>query len=346
MNLRRSTAQMVTAAAFIACGFVEAGAQQPATPAPPPVEAKAPEPKVGPLTALNLIVAMPTDVESIWIQDVEKINQDERLAKLLTEPAGGPPPDDSLTDANTALLAGIAKAKPLLHALGGSNFTRPKDLGAGGFKRREIWVVRQSLATLKRELTNPDTKCFVRVERDGPESVYRGRYLKKEYGREAPKEETICFGFSADNAIVIADTVADAAHLLDALKAPSCDVPKKWSELVDDQTLSAASFVIREYDPSRPNEFWQIARPNTGDVPGAHRLRLIVKDVRSLPTVRCWTSDIEKTKEMLTYTMGHPSFLEADGGITATGIRREGEDDPAVSVLLIPMVVFGQVVFI
>jgi hypothetical protein len=334
-------------AGFIVMGKYQAKKRQTGPPASlqsAPSLTSSPPASPAALTPIHILAAMPLEAESVWVQNIPKLYEDAKTAQLLNS-TWAEVAKEVESDANAAIIDGVLKAGPLFHAVGGSCFTAPADLGVGPFNRREVWVVKESLASLKGRVLNPASPFFVRMERDGESPVCRAKSKLAIYG-QPDKEVSICFGFAGDRAVVVADSAIDAAHMLDRLNANQVDAPKRWSGMLDDEMLEAASFIVRSYDPSRIDSLWQLANPPANDLPSAHRLRMIIKDANSLPVTQCWTTDIDNTKLMLSFCMSEPRVEPVTGGLIAKAWNRGNDDDHGITIILMPMMLFGQVIAI
>jgi hypothetical protein len=73
---------------------------------------------------------------------------------------------------------------------------------------------------------------------------------------------------------------------------------------------------------------------------------MVLNDAKSQPVTRCWTTEVEKTKEMLTILMSHPNYEAVEDGVIGKAWARDGEDGVLIGIFLMPMQIFGQIVFI
>lgn len=227
-------------------------------------------------TNKQLIAAMPPATESVLIQRYGILLADDSALKTeaqeLIDNLGNIYSGEERDALLNVVLRHVAMAKPVVHAEGGSQFTRvtgdPLGVGVGNYNSRSIWCVERSLDRLMKRLAEkPDISGALKTFKLGGVPVYHSelrQYLMK--GEEAaPIQEDRFVAFPSDRCVVITEDRDELKHILDRLESKASGVPEKWREVAAALELESPIVLLREYDPQNKLDYYSPVNPTQPD---------------------------------------------------------------------------------
>ena len=315
-------------------------------------------------TNTQLIAAMPPATESVLIRRYSALASEESAlkneAQQTIDGLGDVASEEERNALLNVVLRYVAMADPVVHAEGGSDFTRitgdPGGIGVGNYNSRSIWCVERSLDRLKKRLAEQrdlsgDVKTFTLDDVPAYETEVRRHVATDD--KVTPVQEKRFVAFPSDHCVVITEDRNELEQILTGLKSKAPEVPEKWRVPTAGLELQSAIVLLRRYDPQNELDYYSPVSPKK---PAFQRVNiesvaLVLPSVNRLAfRIKCIS---EEPRKAVVYFACHTLRQEAyrwktnvsDVGFEAEVAAIDENRDVAYPMLVLYML-FGPNVFI
>jgi len=227
-----------------------------------------------PPTNGSLVACMPPGTESVWVVRDSELGAEDSIMRPLMEEMrktmGRGGKLEHREDLRPFVDRAIAQAAPVVHALGGSKFTRPKSLGMGSYVDCAVWVTKGPVAELKAKLEKPEgiTGPIERTDIDGV-VVYGGKSVDMALTPGLPYFVAI----PDENTVVTGSRREDVEHIVRSLRSKRSEarIPARWARAASYVRLEAPMVILRAYDAANEKDAMSPVNPS---LPQEHRARV------------------------------------------------------------------------
>lgn len=304
------------------------------------------------LGVVGLVGAFPDTVESVMVvrgdsSDKERLSFRNWYPQMVRDPSNEPFEGDPDNLAELAIGA-MSETPWEFAALGGSDFERPRDLGAGNHNSRLICLFEEPLKGLAERLQDREQLGFaVQVHETEAGAIYESEATLEPYGARAFTEKRF-LAMPTDRVLIVTESREDVLAIVNALRQPADVLPDRWRDLANEEALASALIVLREYpagspwlknrdgkSPEVPQRFC-LWREDGAEKELKFRLRALPPDEDRWAAVRdfAWVHEPLITGE----------FVREEGVLEGTLAVDPANTDAAFMVLMTPLLSYGVVV--
>lgn len=298
-----------------------------------------------------LIAAMPPGTESVMVQRESMLKGEDSIFRDDYEPA---PTVSTSKNIKTLVCEATNRASPIVFAWGASDFQMPPDTGmTGNYNERTVYVVEQSLATVREQLQAGRVVEGLdgRFEVAGVR-VYKGTIDKASvYGSTMNSAGEAWFVAFADNhTVVSAESRSDIEYMLKSLKEKRSAIPRRWRAIAVGHNMDSPLVLLRQYPPKedrRPDMDLFLPPPDTGT---SHFALTLPRVSSALTSISIGAKDVDKAMDWYKcHYLQESEYVwnvkRTDAGVRGTlGPKRQGEKPDRMG--LVWVVLFGACVMI
>lgn len=221
---------------------------------------------------VHLIAAMPSGVESVLVFRYAELTSDTSALKddvyRTIDNLGKAHSEDERNQLLNIVLRYVAMSNPIVHAQGGSAFTRvtgdPRGLGLGNYHGRSIWYVERSLEPLRRRLDESrDIVGPVQAFKLDGVPIYQTEVTQHALKDDAvtPIQEQRFIAFPSDRCVVIVEDRGELEHILKVLRSDGRELPAGWRKVAGDLDVESPIILLRCYDPTNELDYYSPVNP-------------------------------------------------------------------------------------
>lgn len=258
---------------------------------------------------VRLIAAMPDAVESVLLLRLDRLRSQRFPLADVSEQFALPyliqvHQQNGEVTLEESVAQAVFHASPIVSVVGGSDFDRPKGIGATEFDARYIWVTGKSIDEYRQRLMNGEGISCELVQHDvGGHPVVAAEVNRPSQSR-GEVSYTAYVAVVGDHTIAMARSREELASMIDRLTVnadaggevpASAELPARWVDAAADLDVQKSPIVLfREYDPETSDTFspaHSLIREQLG-ITAPRSLALVLSDLETMT----WTARLAGAK--------------------------------------------------